>query len=456
MWNRCDFCGEGTEYEVARTAQETIAKRYKDAFEKALAPISDIQRMVGNLGAITRARYGEEDYAAAGEIFVLDLSVLLRKDARLNDGQIDKYRLWNNVETGLDVWLLPNATRLYGVAGNGKTLLQYVAELLRGDVRRNGEIHEVDIITALTREAASNPVMPVGSTGMLDFNTGTLRLPSGADFELYLHEVSGKWMIEKWEEGYFQALLTDIGEAGDMALNGAALPEGSVAQNLISGEEADGWQVYWVGDTPETASDADQTLIFLQVNGETDEIDAFRTTRSMMARQEAPVDVSLFMFRDSKADGMEIEKYDIVFFDTPAEQKSLVKMLATVMAPHELEMPRPLRIVLRQFRIAGADLPAYSLTDHFFLMCDGTDGKVSLFGDEYQNRVDGNTFESDYLRIDGILDGDLNVTIKEGQNIWPEWTGETEATDLQADRYVLEDGIWHVEADAPVAGGVAT
>ena len=456
VWNRCDFCGEGTEYEVARTAQETIAKRYKDAFEKALAPISDIQRMVGNLGAITRARYGEEDYAAAGEIFVLDLSVLLRKDARLNDGQIDKYRLWNNVETGLDVWLLPNATRLYGVAGNGKTLLQYVAELLRGDVRRNGEIHEVDIITALTREAASNPVMPVGSTGMLDFNTGTLRLPSGADFELYLHEVSGKWMIEKWEEGYFQALLTDIGEAGDMALNGAALPEGSVAQNLISGEEADGWQVYWVGDTPETASDADQTLIFLQVNGETDEIDAFRTTRSMMARQEAPVDVSLFMFRDSKADGMEIEKYDIVFFDTPAEQKSLVKMLATVMAPHELEMPRPLRIVLRQFRIAGADLPAYSLTDHFFLMCDGTDGKVSLFGDEYQNRVDGNTFESDYLRIDGILDGDLNVTIKEGQNIWPEWTGETEATDLQADRYVLEDGIWHVEADAPVAGGVAT
>ncbi|MBR2822196.1 MAG: hypothetical protein IKE24_00695 [Clostridia bacterium] len=454
VWNRCDFCDEGTEYEVARTAQETIAKRYKDAFEKALAPISDIQRMVGNLGAITRARYGEEDYAVAGDLFVLELQVLLRKDVRLSKGQIDKYRLWNNVETGLDIWLLPNATRLYGNAGNGKALLQYVVEVLRGDVCGNGEIHEADLITALTPEAASNPVMPVGSAGLLDFRTGTLMLPSASDFELYLHEVSGKWLVEKWEEGFFQGLLTDIGEAREMALNGGPLPKGTLAEALVPGEEADGWKTWWVGNTPETAADADQTLIFLKVNGETDEIDAFRTTPGMISRQEVPVDVSLYLFRDSRADAREEEKYDIVFFDTPAEEKSLVKALATVMAPYELEMPRPLRIVLRSFRVNGADLPAYSLTDHFFVMCDGTDGRVSLFEDAYQNRFDGNVFESGYLRIDGIRDGDLNVTVKKNQPIWPEWAGESEATDLQEGRYVLMDGIWYAEENAPVDSSV--
>ena len=97
-----------------------------------------------------------------------------------------------------------------------------------------------------------------------------------------------------------------------------------------------------------------------------------------------------------------------------------MKVVTDVLMSRELEMPRSLEIVLRGFDLAGADFPVYSLTDHFFALCDGTDGEVSMFDGFYTNTFDGDTFDSDYIRIEGIVDGDLNVTIKEGQPIWLE------------------------------------
>ena len=97
----------------------------------------------------------------------------------------------------------------------------------------------------------------------------------------------------------------------------------------------------------------------------------------------------------------------------------------------------------------GADWPVYSLTDHYFALCDGTDGSVSMLEGYYQNRFDGNTFESDYVRISGFLDGDLQVTVKSGQPIWPEWTDSETATDLEGRVYVLVNGVWYPESQAP-------
>ena len=185
------------------------------------------------------------------------------------------------------------------------------------------------------------------------------------------------------------------------------------------------------------------------MNDATDEVDAFRTSLAAMNRGEASVDVSLYIFRDSMADRMEVEKYNIMFFDTPAGEKSLVKFITDVLEDRTLEMPKPLRVVLRGFDLPGADYPAYSLTDHFFAMCDATDGAVSMFDGGYEAVFDGNTYESDYTKIEGIMDGNLNVTIKQGQPIWPEWIDENIAEDLQGNRYVRVDGVWYPEEDAP-------
>ena len=227
------------------------------------------------------------------------------------------------------------------------------------------------------------------------------------------------------------------------------LPTGPIVEGLTEDGETDGWRKFWLGDTPETAADKAQTLIYLVVNDETDEVHAFRTSVAAMNRGEASVDVSLYLFRDSKSDRMEEEKYNIMFFDTPAGEKSLVKFITDVLEARTLEMPKPLRVILRGFDLPGAEYPAYSLTDHFFAMCDATDGEVSMFDGFYNATFDGDVFDSDYTRIEGILDGDLTITIKQDQPIWPEWIDESIAEDLQGNRYVRVDGVWYPEEDAP-------
>jgi hypothetical protein len=276
-----------------------------------------------------------------------------------------------------------------------------------------------------------------------------LTLPSLADFELYLHEVSANWLLGKIDEGFIRGMIADPDAANGAAMNGEELPEGSISEGLVPDGEADGWKKYWLGDTPETAEDPDQILIYLLVNEETDEVDAFRTSVNMIEGGEEPVDVSLYLYRDSQSDRAEIEKYNCMFFDTPEGEKSLVKVVTNVVGKNELDMPVPLRIVLRGFSLEGADLPVYSLTDHFFAMCDGTDGKVSMFDGFYNATFDGDTFDSDYTRIEGILKNDLTVTLKKGQVIWPEHTGKDSAEDIQGEGFVRVDGEWYKADEAP-------
>ena len=448
---RCDFCGKsgGTKNfnpgEIKTKGARDASAALKSAFEKALVPLNDIQRQVDKVGSAVRARYGEEEYAQAGAINVLEYPVTLEKDVTIDVERIAKYKLWTNTETGRDVVLLPNATRLYGRESGGRIKLDYVTEVIRGDIRSGGEIAEIDIITALTKRAFANPVIPIGSTGSLNFSNGLLMLPSYADFELYLHEVSGDWLVQAWQGDFMQALIADQDAINECTMNGGDLPQGTIVNGLVDGGEKDGWHLWWIGNSPETAEDPDQTLIGLLVNPETDEVDAFRTTANAIANDEPVVDVSLYLYRDSKADRREEEKYNVMFFDTPEGEKSLVKVITNVLMGRELETPLPMHLVLRSFDIEGADLPVYSISGHYFAMCDGTDGQVSMFDNFYYNTFDGDAFDSDYIRIEGIMDGDLNVTVKEGQSLWPEWTGENTAEDIAGNKYVKVDGEWYNE-----------
>ena len=252
-------------------------------------------------------------------------------------------------------------------------------------------------------------------------------------------------------EGFIRTLRADQAEINACAVDGADLPEGEIVEDLIPDGEADGWKKYWIGDTPETAKDPDQTLVYLLVNEETDEVDAFRTSVNGIESGEEPVDVSLYLYRDSKADRRGEEKYNAMFFDTPAGERSLVKVVTNVLMHREMEMPKALNIVLRGQYLDGADLLAYAISGHYFAMNDGSDGTVSMFDDFYHATFDGDVFESDYIRIEGILDGELKVLIKQGQPIWPEWTGADTARDIAGNEYVRVNGEWYLKGSEPDA-----
>jgi len=334
--------------------------------------------------------------------------------------------------------------------------------VLHYDDAEYDEHYNIDVFTALNPYAFQHPVIPIGSNSSLDFSTGMLTLPALADYELYLHEVSGSWLLDNIRSGFLRRLNAPIADANAYVLDSegseiSTLPTGQIVEGLTPDSYIEGaWKFYWLGDTPETAADDDQTLVCLAHNEETDEVEAFRTTKAMIAKGEESVDVSLYIFRDSRSDRMGEEKYNIMVFDTPRGEKSLVKVITNVLEDRKLEMPKSLRVKLRGLDIEGAGYPAYALTDHFFIMCDGTDGSVSLFDEFYINTFDGDTFESDYLKIEGIADNNLNITIKKDQEVWPEKNDETHATDLNGTDYELIDGTWQeVTEDEESEGNLA-
>jgi hypothetical protein len=451
-WGWCDFCSNDTNWgtKYGFWTLRTNDNALKAAMTKALAPINDVNRMVSGLGDITKARYGEEEKKAAEAIYVFDVEELLEKEFSFGDEQLSRYNLWKNSLTQQDVYLLPNATRLYR-----SVKLDYVSEILRGNVTGTEEVYDVDIFTALTPYAFQNPVVPIGSSCSLDFANGTLRLPALTDYELYLQEVSGAWLLDNIRSGKIRRVDVPIDQANAFALaseetEADELPTDQILEGLAEDGDMNGWKFYWLGDSPETAKDDNQTLVCLAHHEETDEVYAFRLTKAMIAANTGSIPVSLYLFRDSKADRMGEEKYNVFFFDTPAGQKSYVKVLTNVLGGREMEVPKELRVGLRKLTLEGAEMPIYCMNDHFFMMFDGSDGEVSMFEGFYKNTYDGNTFESDYLKIEGIADGDLNVTIKKDQTVWPEKTDETHALDHDGDEYELVDGTWRkvVEPDA--------
>ncbi|MBR2571410.1 MAG: hypothetical protein IKE30_04710 [Clostridia bacterium] len=450
---RCDFCnsqapeprhdGDETKYDWDADGE------MKAALAKALKAINDINRQVNGMQTVTKARYEEIDDRAAGAIFVLDLETTLDHDESFGEDRLAKYQLWNNGMTNQDVYLLHNAATI-----SRSSRPDYVSDVLHSHLE-DGHTHTIEIFTALNSYAFSHPVIPIGSSGSLDFSTGTFTLPELADFELYLHEVSGKWMTEQLASGFIRMYAADQEEIDEFAAGGSdTLPANlEIVEGLTELGEENGWKCFWLGETPATVQDPDQWLIAIYWNEGTDEIDAGRITRNMLEAGEKPVDVSLYLFRDSKSDRMGVEKYNALFFDTPEGHESLVKVVTNVLEGRTLEMPRPIRIVLRGRRIGGADLPVFSLTNHYFAMNNGTDGEVNMFGDFYAATFDGDVFESAYTRIEGIRDGDLKVTIKEGQPIWPEWTDADSAEDLNGKKYELTDGVWYREEDEPMKAG---
>ncbi|MBR3018477.1 MAG: hypothetical protein IKH57_15605 [Clostridia bacterium] len=476
VWNRCDFCGTGQAVDVKPTAQETIEQRYKDAYENALAPLDIIKRaaqalandpnatigarlargllpltylntLVSRPGVVFKARYGVEESTSIDKLYLLNIQAILNHDARFTLKDLERCLIWTNTETGDDVFLLINASRLVMDAGDR---VKFVSDVFTGETD-DGKTYEMDIITALTRDTLSEPVIPIGENGSLDFRTGVFTIPNQAEMELFLSDISGKWLVENMASGFIRTFMADTDAISEYIFNDGAMPAGTVVETVTEDEVIDGVKVYWIGKTPDEAADPDETLLFLLVVKKKDECIAYRTTKRMLDHGEEPVPVSLYVYRDSKSDRMEEEKYNVIFFDTPAGEESVVKIITDVLPGRTLEVPRRMRVTLRAFDAEGTDFPVYAIANHYFVLADGTSGAVSLFGGFYTAASDGKIFESDYILIEDISTGEMTVIVKKQQPIWPWKDSPVSGHDENGDSYApTDDGKWEKEEQTQV------
>ena len=314
--------------------------------------------------------------------------------------------------------------------------------MLKGDALGDGETRNISFYTAVTAEANAKGIIPIGSTGTMNFKTGVLKLPPQADYELCLNEISSEWLLKQFESGMMRRATAAQEKLNASALEGMELPEMEYADGPVPDGKKNGRLVYWLGHTPKTAADADETLVYLLVNPETDEIDAYRTSVNMIAGGEAPIDVSLFIYRDVKADRMEEELYDVFFYDTPAGEKSLVKVITNTPGA-EMQIPVSLQIELRKFRVKDSRETAYCLNEQVMILCTEEKGKASALNGFYKATITDDTFESAYILITGIAEGNLAVIVKKGQPVWGEWTGEDTAETIDGIQYILINSVWY-------------
>ncbi len=452
---RCDFCGQG-EITAVDNAPRSRREEMRSSVNKALAPVRTIQRQVERItktlspisdihtvssseAGTTKARYGEKDSQAADKVYVLEIQNILTKDVRLDQDAVDDYQLWQNAVTLTNVHLLPNASWLV-MSANYR--LQYITDTMSGDVLNDGVNRNVDVITALTRNAWNRPIAPIGSVGALDFSDGTLNIPELGDVELRMYEISGSYVIDKFNEDFFRMMVINQQLVDSMASNGGMVPQEIDTYGITKTEAHDGYTLYWIGYTPETANHPDEELYYLIVNNTTDELAAYYTTQRAYNAGEPGIETSLLIYRDSASDRMEIEKYNLLFFTTEPGQPNIVKFITSSLDGRPLELPVNLRVRLRPFAIEGTTLSAYSVNDNLYVMVNGAEGTINLFEGFYTVTFDGDTFDSPFTRVEGIAEGDPEFIIKANQPIWPERTGDNTASDIGGGRYRLVDGEW--------------
>ena len=121
---------------------------------------------------------------------------------------------------------------------------------------------------------------------------------------------------------------------------------------------------------------------------------------------------------------------------------SLVKVITNTPG-EEMQLPRSLQIGLRTFRIKDSEETAFSLQDQVLILCTEENGMASALNGFYKATFSENTFESAYVQILGLDDGQLIVIVKKGQPVWPELTGEDTAETIDGVCYRMINGIWY-------------
>jgi hypothetical protein len=387
--------------EAAKLPEDSKTRRKYEKFAKQL------QEMQPGLPT-------EEESKAFSEKALSYISTQLKEEA------VDYYKRCVEAEPKITADLCEIAdgigTELFGIkyrlksagdtAGNGMNI-QYVADMIHGVTRMEGQKKEanVDVLTPLTKDAARNPVIPIGANGSLNFTTGSLAVPSGSAFELNISEISAGWLIEQLRNGSMSMLQANQKNANAFSPWDMDLSDGVILEGISDAGEVNGLKQYWLGDTPETATDPDQPLFCLRENEEADEAAFFRTSLRMLENGRNSRQTAIAIVPDSRNAG----KSCLVFYDHSSADNTVI-IISDAQKNLKEETASRMHVVLRGVRVSGSSLPAYSIRGRYLIMAECRNGFVNVLDGLYTASYDGNTFESPYTRITGIAKDKIRMT----------------------------------------------
>lgn len=161
--------------------------------------------------------------------------------------------------------------------------------------KEDGTTNDIDVIVSLNDLFSNDPVIPIGKDGTLNFTNGVFTITRQAEMELYLSEISGKWLIDSLSSGFIRMYSVEqLSDVHDFIYSDGALPKGEILEGLFAGIEMYGVKLYWIGRNPDEVTEPEEMQFLLMINPETDEAAAYRVSLGMMERGEDGFDAASF------------------------------------------------------------------------------------------------------------------------------------------------------------------
>ena len=354
VFDRCDFCSTGQSVDVRPTAQETIEQRYKNAYDNALLPLALIKSAALGLGLDPNATIGA--HLARGLLPLTYLNTLVSRPG-----------------------VRPVASNgLNGMAYSDKMELTSLLKKDTRPVKAEFDLNETNVTPNknnmdeifLVSNDVVNPVLTIREKGELSLASGMFTILPQTEVELYLNEISAKWLIDSLNNDFIRALIANQETVNAFMSGNGELPQGVIIEEITEETDAEtGRKLYWLGYTPETAPADNTPLLLLTVDAKNDLAAAYRTTRALYSNGEKLIPASLLIVRDvNKADKV---CYTLVFFDTPAGEESTFTVMTGA---------QPFSISLRAVRLDHVSAFAYfisgipvfvEMTGTGFILLDG-------------------------------------------------------------------------------------
>ena len=354
VFDRCDFCSTGQSVDVRPTAQETIEQRYKNAYDNALLPLALIKSAALGLGLDPNATIGA--HLARGLLPLTYLNTLVSRPG-----------------------VRPVASNgLNGMAYSDKMELTSLLKKDTRPVKAEFDLNETNVTPNknnmdeifLVSNDVVNPVLTIREKGELSLASGMFTILPQTEVELYLNEISAKWLIDSLNNDFIRALIANQETVNAFMSGNGELPQGVIIEEITEETDAEtGRKLYWLGYTPETAPADNTPLLLLTVDAKNDLAAAYRTTRALYSNGEKLIPASLLIVRDvNQADKV---CYTLVFFDTPAGEESTFTVMTGA---------QPFSISLRAVRLDHVSAFAYfisgipvfvEMTGTGFILLDG-------------------------------------------------------------------------------------
>ena len=271
------------------------------------------------------------------------------------------------------------------------------------------ESYVINAITSINQQLVSDSLFPVSVSTAIDFDTNEFVVRDQTVTQLLVNEISGKWFMEAINDKLFRYNTIQIDEDTDYE----DILNGDITSEFVLVKQTENEKYYHLGETIiDGLNTIDYYLVYDEVN---DDMKFIKVTNGDF---DEAVEMSVILYRDNELDSDHETAYNFVLVEKD-DKDAHMYVVTDTLTYDLLETSYSLNIKLKNIELVGVDYRVVKVNNIYYLLT-GDEQTVTLGDDVYTRVYDGNSFESNYIKIDNTNSYSYTTTIKKGQPVFKE------------------------------------